>query len=147
MFVTEQKPNPHAPDLSKPIVAKKSAMVQFLSMNLVLEAVVVLFGTVVASKFIQIDELKLTQVQVWTMGCVMALLFIVASGMQKTLMGRYFGGVIQVPFIVMSLYIDLMIIVSVVFVAIWAASWWLGAKIDRERSAYDAANPETAPNV
>lgn len=147
MCVTEQKPNPHAPDVTKPIVAKKGAMVQFLSMNLMLEGIVALFGTVVASKFIQIDELELTQVEVWTVGIIMAVMFIVASRMQKSSMGRYFGAVLQVPFLAMGLYIDLMIIVSVVFVVIWAVSWWLGAKIDRERAEYDAANPNTAPNA
>lgn len=144
--MTEQKPNPHAPDPTKPIVAKKSAKIQFLSMNLLLQGIVALFGTVVASKFVQIGFLDLNQTQVWTMGIVMAILFIIASRVQNNPLGVYFGAVLQVPFFFMGFYVDMMFLVALVFIAIWVASWWLGAKIDRERLAYDSNNPETAPN-
>ena len=144
--VTEQKTNPHAPDPMQPISAKKSAKVQFLGMNLFLEGIVALFATVVASKFVQADQLNLDQNQVWIMGIMMFVLFTVASRIQHIPLGVYFGAVLQLPFLAMGRYVDLMYLVALVFIAIWAASWWLGAKIDRERAEYDSQHPETAPN-
>lgn len=131
------------------IVAKRGAREQFLSMNLVLEAIVVMFGTVVAVKFAQVGQLKLEAgtSSLWIMGGALAVMMIVASRLQKSEMGRYFGAVLQVPFLAMGLVVDLMIIPAIVFVAIWVASWWLGAKIDRERAEYDAAHPDEAPNA
>jgi hypothetical protein len=117
-----------------------------MSMNLILEACVVLFATIVAAKFHQIGMLKIDLGLLWGMGGALMLLMIIASRMQASSLGRYFGTVLQVPFLLMGMYVDLMYFVAVVFIGIWAASWWLGAKIDRERAEYDAAHPETAPN-
>lgn len=142
--MTEQ--NRHAPDPAKPIVAKKSAQVQFMSMNLILEACVVFFATVVAAKLSQVGMVTIDLKLLWIMGVTLMVLFVVASRMQKSPLGRYFGSVLQVPFLLMGMYVDMMYLVAVVFIAIWIASWWLGAKIDRERAEYDSQHPETAPN-
>jgi CHASE3 domain sensor protein len=116
-------------------------------MVLVLEAFVILFGTIVAAKFVQVGHLNHSQTQVWTMCAVLMVLLIVASRMQKSPLGIYFGAVLQIPFLMTGRYMDMMYLVAVVFIAIWVASLWLGTKIDRERAAYDTAHPETAPNA
>jgi len=140
--------SPEAPETPR-IVAKKPALEQFLSMTLVLEAIVVIFATVVAVKIDQVGQLSVDSnaTALWTMGGIIAVLMFVASRLQKTQLGRYFGGVLQIPFLAMSFIVDLMIIPAVVFLVIWVVSWRLGARIDRERAEYDALHPDQAPDA
>ncbi len=136
--MTTQNPTPR-------IVAKKSARVQFLSTTLVLEAIVVLFATVVAVKFVQIDALQIPTTTLWTVGGALALIMILISRLQQTPYGLIAGSAVQLPFIAMSLYVDAMLVVAIVFVGLWVASAWLGTKIDRERAEYDAEHPGEIP--
>ncbi len=122
---------------------------QFLSTTLVLEAFVVLFATVVAVKFVQIEYIRtdVSITTVWIIGGVLALFLLVASRMQKNPYGIYFGAVLQVPFAALGFFVDMMFFVAAVFVALWIASWWLGRKIDTERAEYDRLHPDEAPNM
>jgi len=43
--------------------------------------------------------------------------------------------------------VPLMFLVGGIFVVLWIVSLRLGGRIDRERAAYDAEHPETAPNM
>lgn len=122
------------------IVAKKSAKLQFASTMLMLEAFVVLFATLVASRLVDAPA-----GQVWLAGGVLAVVLVVLSRLVSAPGGYVAGSVVQVPFVAVSLVIPLMIVVALVFVVMWAVSLWLGAKIDRERAAYDAAHPDEAP--
>ena len=122
------------------IVAKKSAKVQFASTMLVLEAFVVVFATLVAVRLVDAPT-----GQVWLVGGVLAVVLVVLSRLVAAPGGYVAGSAVQVPFLAVSLVIPLMVVVAVVFVGMWAVSLWLGAKIDRERAAYDAAHPDEAP--
>ncbi len=145
VFVTEL--NPHTPDPNRPIVAKKRAQPQFLSTTLVLEVFAVLFATVVAVKFSGIGKITLSIPAIWSYSAVVMVLLLVASRLQTKPLGIYFGAVLQATLVVMGLFVDLMIVVAVVFIGLWIASYFLGQKIDRERAEYDALNPGTAPNA
>lgn len=129
------------------IVAKKSARMLFLSTTLILEAFVVLFGTAVAAKFAQVDKLDAPISTLWIMGGLLSVLMIIFSRMQASSYGLIAGSAIQIPFVAMGFYVDLMFFVAAVFVGLWIGSWWLGSKIDRERGEYDASHPDEAPNV
>ena len=124
------------------IVAKKSAKVQFASTMLVLEAFVVVFATLVAVRLVDAPTS-----QVWLVGGVLAVVLVVLSRLVASPGGYVAGSAVQVPFLAVSLVIPLMVVVAVVFVGMWAVSLWLGAKIDRERAAYDAAHPDEAPTA
>ena len=129
------------------IVAKKSARMQFLSTTLILEAIVVLFGTTVAVKFAQADHLDAPISTLWIMGGLLSVLMIVFSRMQASSYGFIAGSAVQIPFVAMGFYVDMMFFVAAVFVGLWIGSWWLGSKIDRERAVYDAKHPDEAPNT
>ncbi len=136
-----------SPDQTPRIVAKKSARMQFLSSTLILEAIVVLFGTVVAVKFVQADRLDAPTSTLWIMGGLLSLIMIIISRVQKSSYGIIAGCAVQVPFVAMGFYVDMMFFVATVFVGLWVASLWLGTKIDRERAEYDSAHPTEAPNA
>lgn len=124
------------------IVPKKAAKPQFTSTMLVLEAFVVLFATLTASRLIDVPAST-----VWIVGGVLALVLVILSRTVAAPGGYIAGSVVQVPVLAISIVIPLMIPVAVVFIALWVVSLWLGAKIDRERAEYDAAHPDEAPNV
>lgn len=129
------------PDVPR-IVRKKPAKPQFASTMLVLEAVVVLFATLTASRLIDVPTAT-----VWIIGGVLALVLVVLSRTVTAPGGYIAGSVVQLPVLAISIVIPLMIPVAVVFIALWVVSLWLGAKIDRERAEYDAAHPDEAPNA
>ncbi len=124
------------------IVPKKAAKPQFTSTMLVLEAFVVLFATLTASRLIDAQAST-----VWIVGGVLALVLVILSRTVAAPGGYIAGSLVQVPVFAISIVIPLMIPVAVVFIALWVVSLWLGAKIDRERAEYDAAHPDEAPNV
>ncbi|SDC67128.1 Protein of unknown function [Sanguibacter gelidistatuariae] len=124
------------------IVRKKAAKPQFTSTMLILEAFVVFFATLVADKLVDAPSSK-----VWLAGGVLAVVLIVLSRMVGTPGGYVAGSVVQIPLLATGFVVPLMFPVAIVFVALWVVSLRLGAKIDRERAAYDAAHPDKAPNV
>jgi hypothetical protein len=124
------------------IVPKKAAKPQFTSTMLVLEAFVVLFATLTASRLIDVPAST-----VWIVGGVLALVLVILSRTVAAPGGYIAGSLVQLPVLAISIVIPLMIPVAVVFIALWVVSLWLGAKIDRERAEYDAAHPDEAPNV
>ncbi|KQU00768.1 hypothetical protein ASG53_06490 [Sanguibacter sp. Leaf3] len=124
------------------MVPKKAAKPQFTSTMLVLEAFVVLFATLTASRLIDVPAST-----VWIVGGVLALVLVILSRTVAAPGGYIAGSLVQLPVLAISIVIPLMIPVAVVFIALWVVSLWLGAKIDRERAEYDAAHPDEAPNV
>ena len=46
-----------------------------------------------------------------------------------------------------GLVVPMMFVVGGIFVVLWFVALRLGGRIDRERAAYDAEHPDTAPNV
>ncbi|GAA2523400.1 DUF4233 domain-containing protein [Rarobacter incanus] len=133
------------------IKAKQSAKKQFTQSTLLLEAFVMLFATLVVNSLRSVPTLwqgdPPTAARVWVAGGGLVVFLIVISRMCGTLAGDVAGSVAQIPVLLSALVVEMMLILAVIFVIIWIASLYWGAKIDRERAQYDAAHPETAPNV
>jgi len=134
------------------IKPKKPAKVQFASTTLLLEAFVVVFATLVAYGLRGIPysrgPLELpSAASIWLVGGVLALVLVVLSRAVGTPGGYVAGSVVQVPFLGLGLVVPMMFVVGGIFVVLWVVSLRLGGRIDRERAAYDAEHPDTAPNV
>jgi len=134
------------------IKPKKPAKVQFASTTLLLEAFVVVFATLVAYGLRGIPysrgPLELpSAASIWLVGGVLALVLVVLSRAVGTPGGYVAGSVVQVPVLGLGLVVPMMFVVGGIFVVLWVVSLRLGGRIDRERAAYDAEHPDTAPNV
>ncbi|HWS58748.1 MAG TPA: DUF4233 domain-containing protein [Actinotalea sp.] len=112
----------------------RSARRQFTATMLVLEALVVLFATLVAYGLRAAPPAV-----VWTLGGALALSLLLAAGAQGRPGGLVVGSLLQVPVLLGGLLLPpvaapLMVAVGVVFVALWVAAVRLGGRIDRERA-------------
>lgn len=132
---------------------KKSAKQQFASATLLLEAFLVLFATFAAYALRRnpagwpewLDMPSATTV--WVIGGTLIVALVILSRTLDSSGGYVAGSVVQVPVLATGLAVPLMFVVGGIFVVMWVASLVLGGRIDRERAEYDAAHPETAPNV
>jgi hypothetical protein len=134
------------------IAPRKSALVQFTSMTLALEAFCVAFAAValygLRESLYEKGPVDLTSpTAIWVVGGVLFVVLLVLSRLTSRPVGIAGGTVAQVLVIATGLMLPMMYIVAAVFVVMWVASLRLGTKVDRERAEYDAAHPETAPNV
>ena len=84
---------------------------------------------------------------IWLVGGVLAVVLVVLSRMVGAPGGYVAGSVVQVPVLAFGLVVPMMFVVGGLFVVLWVVSIRLGGRIDRERAAYDAEHPETAPNA
>jgi len=127
---------PSEPGTTTPIGVGRvrSARRQFTATMLVLEAFVVLFATLVA------HGLRAAPAgSVWALGGALAVSLVLAAGVQGRPGGLVVGSVLQVPVLLGGLLLPpaaapAMVVVGVVFVALWIASLRLGGRIDRERA-------------
>ncbi|BDZ43961.1 hypothetical protein GCM10025865_32600 [Paraoerskovia sediminicola] len=145
---------PEGPTTGAPrIRAKKAARPQFTSTTLVLEAFVVLFATFAAYALRTVPSAWPDGVPVpsgavvWAVGGSLVLVLLVLSRAVGSTAGYVAGTVAQIPVVATGLVLPLMFVVAAVFLALWFVSLRLGGRIDRERAAYDASHPESAPNV
>lgn len=135
-----------------PIKPKKSALVQFTSTTLLLEAFLVIFATLAVwglrgSEFGRGPLRIESGVVIWVLGGVLALVLVILSRAQGSAAGRAAGTVAQIPVLAMGLLVPMMYLVGGIFVVLWFYALRLGSRVDRERAEYDAAHPETAPNA
>jgi hypothetical protein len=115
---------------------KRPAKPQFSQTILVLEAVLVLFATLVAY------GLRVTDVgTIWWVGGGLTLLLIVLSGFVSRPGGYVAGSVAQLLVLAGGFVVPMMFVVGGVFVVLWVVALRLGGRIDRERAEFDAANP------
>ncbi|MFD6178303.1 MULTISPECIES: DUF4233 domain-containing protein [unclassified Isoptericola] len=148
--MSKKDDRPRPGDRIKP---RKPAKVQFTSMMLQLEAFVVLFAGVALyglrnSGGYELGPLVIeSPVALWAVIGVLFVVLLVMSRMVGTPLGYYAGTVVQVPVLAMGLLLPMMFVVGVLFVVMWVVALRLGGRIDRERAAYDAQHPETAPNL
>ena len=68
------------------------------------------------------------------LGIGLAVLCLVAAGMLGRPGGYALGWVVQVVSIALGVRVTAMFVVGVVFALLWAAAYFLGVKIDRERA-------------
>jgi Protein of unknown function (DUF4233) len=69
-----------------------------------------------------------------SMGVGLAVLCVLAAGMLGRPIGYPLGWLVQVVSVALGLVVALMFFLGVVFAALWATAYFLGAKIDRERA-------------
>ena len=140
---------PQPGDRIKP---RRSALVQLTSLTLLLEACCVVFAAVALFGLREsVDEkgpLGITDpAQIWVVGGVLVVLLLVLSRLTSKPVGLAGGTIAQALVLATGLALPMMFLVAAVFVATWIASLRIGSRVDRERAEYDAAHPETAPNV
>ncbi len=73
------------------------------------------------------------------LGVGLPLASLVAAGMLRTRAGQWFGWAVEVATVLTGLVVPLMWGLGLVFLALYAGSWALGRKIDRERAERTAA--------
>nr|WP_100349126.1 DUF4233 domain-containing protein [Luteimicrobium subarcticum] len=84
---------------------------------------------------------------IWVLGGTLALVLAILSRSVGSPAGYVAGSVVQVPVLALALWVPMMLLAGGIFVALWIASLRVGGRIDRERAAYDAEHPETAPTA
>ncbi|WP_240675232.1 DUF4233 domain-containing protein [Cellulomonas endophytica] len=124
---------------------KRPAKPQFTQTMLVLEAFVLVFAAMVASGLSRAGELDLGQGAVWGAGLGLAALLVVLSGLVGRPGGYVLGSAAQLLVLATGLWLPMMFVAGGVFVVLWVVSLRLGGRIDRERAAFDAANPDAVP--
>ena len=120
---------------------KRPAKPQFAQTMLVLEALVVLFGTLVAYG-LRAGEPR----TVWLVGGVLTVWFLVIAGMVSRPGGYALGWAGQAMLVATTLVLPSVarpyaLLMALVFVVLWVVSLRIGARIDRERAEWDAAHP------
>ena len=125
-------------DPSRPTIRRKRpATVVFAETLLLLEAFVALFATLVAY------GLRVAPAgAVWAVGLGLAAVLAVLAGLQRHGWGRVAGSIAQVPLLALGFWVPMAWVVGGIFVVLWIAMLRLGARIDRERAAFDAAHPD-----
>lgn len=118
------------------VVRKRAATVQFTQTILVLEAFVVVFGTLVAFGLRVAPESA-----IWTTGGVLTVALLILSGLMGRPGGYVAGSVAQVVVLASGLVVTAMIVIGGVFAVLWVVALRLGRRIDRERAEWDAAHP------
>ncbi len=108
------------------------------SAMLILQAVVVGLTTPV---LISITQVPVNRALVLGLG--LALACIVVAGLLRFGWAYVLGWALQVASIAMGFLVSAMFTLGAVFLALWAAAYILGGKIDRERAAAYAALPES----
>lgn len=140
---------PRPGDAIKP---KRSARVQFASTTLVLEAFVLLFATLAAYGLRTVPSLWPSGVApsataVWVAGGVFVVVLLVLSRLVSAPGGYLAGTLVQLPVVATGFAVPMMFVLGGLFAVLWVVALRLGSRIDRERAAYDAAHPSTAPNA
>lgn len=118
---------------------KRPATIVFAETTLLLEAFIAFFAALVAF------GLRVAPAgQVWAAGGVLMVLFVVLSRLQAYRWGRVAGSAAQLALLACGFWVPMMWFVGGVFVVLWVALLVLGARIDRERAAFDATHPGAA---
>lgn len=125
---------------SRPVRRKRPAKPQFASMILVLEGVLVLFAALAAYGLESVDRGVL-----WPVTGALFVVLVLLSRLVTAPGGYVAGSVAQLLVIACGLAIPLMYALGVLFAVLWFVSLRLGARIDRERAAFDAAHPDQTP--
>lgn len=89
--------------------------------------------------------LTLTEVGTSTglvVGLGLALACVIAAGTMRRRVGVLLGWVIQASSIALGFLIPIMVVVGVVFLALYAGAFVLGARIDRERAERQALDQQ-----
>ena len=130
---------------SRPVRQKRPAKPQFTSMILVLEGVLVLFAALTAYGLAQAGVVAASPAALWTVAGAVFVVLVVLSRLVTAPGGYVAGSVAQVVVIACGFVIPLMFALGLLFAVLWFVSLRLGARIDRERAAFDAEYPDQTP--
>ncbi|HWJ09661.1 MAG TPA: DUF4233 domain-containing protein [Nocardioides sp.] len=128
MTGTDQQPVPVDPEREK---SPRRAMCAAV---LTLEAIAVALSTPVMITISEVDP-----VPALVLGLGLALLCVLAAGMLRREQGYVVGHVLQAGAIALGLLAPMMFVVGGLFALLWATSYGLGRKIERERAEAFAA--------
>ena len=112
-----------------PRQAARSARRQFAATILVLEAFVVVFAGLVAFGLREVDPAV-----IGIGGGALVLSLVLAAGILRRPGGYVVGSVLQVAMLATAFAVPMMIVVGLIFVALWVTALRLGGRIDRERA-------------
>ncbi len=113
----------------------RSAKRQFAATILVLEGFVVFFAALVAFGLREVDPAA-----VGLGGGALTLSLVLAAGVLSRPGGYVVGSVLQVPLLATAFVVPMMLVVGLIFVALWVMGLRLGGRIDRERAERLAAD-------
>jgi hypothetical protein len=130
---------------NRPVRQKRPAKPQFTSMILVLEGVLVLFAALTAYGLSAAGVVSASPAVLWTVAGVLFVVLVVLSRLVTAPGGYVAGSVAQLVVIACGFVIPLMFGLGVLFAVLWFVSLRLGARIDRERAAFDAEYPDQTP--
>jgi hypothetical protein len=142
-------PQDAAPGATAPVRRKRPAKRQLAATTLATEALMVLFGTLVAYGLRVAPPAPL-----WIAGGGLALVLFLLSGMLGRPGGYLAGTLVQVPvlasgFVLLAAPVtgagfgaSILFALSAVFAFLWVMSLRVGGRIDRERAEWDAAHPD-----
>lgn len=66
---------------------------------------------------------------------------VLVAGMLRARWAYGLGWLIQIASVALGFVVSAMFALGVIFLALWATAYFLGAKIERERAAWEAAHP------
>lgn len=79
-----------------------------------------------------------------TVGLGLLVLCLLAAGMLRTPAGYWLGHALQVAAVALGFVLTPMFVLGTIFALLWGTSYWLGGKIERERTAAYAAYEQQA---
>lgn len=148
-MTTEPQPPSAADDAHDDLVVrpKKPAKVLFTSTILVLESFVMVFATLALYGLRTVPDVapSLPPGLIWGLGGTMVVVLLVLSRLVGRPGGYLAGSLAQLPVVAAGFVVPMMFVVAAIFVILWVVSLRLGARVDRERAAYDAAHPGEIP--
>ena len=148
-MTTEPQPTSASDDAHDDIVVrpKKPAKVLFTSTILLLESFVMVFATLVLYGLRNVPGAapSLPPGLIWGLGGTMVVVLLVLSRLVGRPGGYLAGSLAQLPVVAAGFVVPMMFVVAAIFVVLWVVSLRLGARVDRERAAYDAAHPGEIP--
>lgn len=100
---------------------------------LVLEALVVLFAALVAK-----DLSSLSPGAALGLGGGLAVACVLVAGLLRSPAGYVLGSLVQVAVVASGFWVPAMFFCGALFALLWAVSWRVGRRIERERAAWAA---------
>lgn len=113
---------------------QRPATLTFTQTVLGLQALAVLFATLLTWGLSRTDLVTLSAGWIWGGGTVLMVALFYITGKQKTRWGRIAGWVLQAPMIVAGLIDPAIAVIGVMFLALWIMGLRIGGRIDRERA-------------
>lgn len=118
---------------------QRPATLVFTQTVLSLQALSVLFATLVVFGLDRAGEVSIPTGWIWGAGLGLMLALVYVAGKQTTGWGRVAGWVLQVPMIVAGVIEVMIAVIGFMFFVLWVTGLRLGARIDRERAERVAA--------